>query len=367
MLLPARDALFAALLAALWTPGSLAGELHSGTPAALLALVSIASFTWGIRSGSDFDRVLGSVFSGGVAGLALFASLSTWPLLCAAHGWLAIRAARSRGVGARDLHRAAILHSLGCALVLLIPARASLWNLLAPGTLQALSTAWLALPLGLGAGHGIALFLFRRGIEERPFVRGLLPLGGAVALLALDGALAPLQHGVLAPGPQVWIAASPLLAMRVGAARWRTCIAILVLAGSALQTVRFVGSTDASLLSALRALREADGDRGAWPAAGAAHPAGVYAPERAALVPFHARRAVLPGAFAPSSLDTPMHRELRLRIDDAGRGDPVVERDQRLAAFGASHALERDALGTWRVRRLPVLPQGSPQWSAPPE
>ncbi|MBM3978598.1 MAG: hypothetical protein FJ299_16615, partial [Planctomycetes bacterium] len=211
---PPSSVVWAALAASLWTPGSLAGQLHAGTPATLLGLAAILCFAWGLASSSDFDRVLGGVVSGGLAGLALFTSLSIWPLLLAAHVALSVRAARVRGSSARDLHRSALLHVGACALVLATPARSSPWNLSHPGTLQALSTAWLVLVLGLGAGHGLALFLFRRGIEERAAIRALLPWVGALALLAYE-ARAALLHGLIEPAPQVlqavWPAAAALL------------------------------------------------------------------------------------------------------------------------------------------------------------
>lgn len=362
---PPSAACFAALLAALWTPEASAGVLHPGAPATVLALFGVASFVWGARSRSDFDRVLGSVFSGGAFGVACLLSLSVWPILLGGHAWLATRAARARGVAARDLHRAAVLHLLACSLVLLLPARASPWNVAFPGTLQALSTAWIASLLGLGAGHAVALFLFRRGIEERELVRGLLPFAGVLGMLAVDGALPALANGVLPPSAQVVAAVFPVLALRIRANWGRAAVVLLVLAGSFALAPRLAGADDVQLLATLRDLRGAEGQRGAWPAAGAAHPSAVFAREHAALVPFHARRAVLPGVFDASVLDTSQHQWLRTRLLEVAAGAAGELRDQRLAAFGASCAIERDAQGRWSARPLPALAPGVPALNVP--
>jgi hypothetical protein len=360
---PPQSVLWAALAACLWTPGSLAGQLHAGTPATLLGLAAILCFAWGLASSSDFDRVLGGVVSGGLAGLGLFTSLSIWPLLLAAHVALSARAARVRGSSARDLHRSALLHAGACALVLATPARSSPWNLSHPGTLQALSTAWLALLLGFGAGHGLALFLFRRGIEERASMRALLPWIGALALLAYD-ARAALLHGLIEPSPQVLQAVWPVAAALLVPAAPRVLLLAFAASGSWLFMSRQDPGAHPSLLTALRALRTEDGERGAWPAAGAAHPAGVMALEHAALVPYHARRAVLPGAYPASRLDTRGQRELRARIAAADRA-AGAERDGLLQACDASHELRRDADGRWSARRLAAPPATPSSISAP--
>jgi asparagine N-glycosylation enzyme membrane subunit Stt3 len=362
-------ALAAATVAAAFAIDSFSGLVRGATLSGLLCTFSAATLVWGMQSNAAFDRVLSAVIAGALGALGLLCSLSAWFPLALVQVAGLVAAARANGERARDLHRAQLLHLIAFALVLLVPARASVWNLASPGTLSAWSNGWLALVLGLAAGHGLCLFLFRRGVEEHGIVRALLPIVGLIAMplcmAETRGAWASLRDAQIGVPTSTW---TPVVAMASAlysavASRRSTYFALCITTGLLLVAgwSRFPTSDARAraavveLLSGLRSLRDSGVTRGAWPAAGSGHLAGVYAPEIAALVPYHSRRSVLPGVYPASALDNETLAHWRTVIARAGVLEPADLRDSRLAALGASHAIERTIEGHWRVRTLSVL------------
>lgn len=174
---------YAVLPPAVWYGG--VGRIDHHVFVALLLALELACVAWALRADKPFDVLLGAATAGALQGAMLLAWLGAAPFAAALALGFLVRALASDPDRAASGARGGLVYFATAALVVWLPASASPWNELEPGSLVNL-TAGVPRGLLLGALPFVLLGL--------PRLRGRHPgmrLAAATSVTAIVAALLP--------------------------------------------------------------------------------------------------------------------------------------------------------------------------------